>query len=609
MSEGCASEVQPAEGATPKGVRRSRVGKWRALVLLAVHVAIAAHVLHWQSTGSTLSPLEPSESMELSKNGIVNAGAIFLGLAIAATALFGRFFCGWACHLVAVQDACRWLLEKLGLRPRPVNLGLLGAVPWIVCVYMFFAPILYRVVSGLELGPLETKLSTNLFWATFPGWAMALTTFVVTSGLMVYLLGAKGFCTYGCPYGALFGIADQVAPLRVHVTDACSGCGHCTAVCTSNVRVHQEVRDWKAIVDPGCMKCLDCVSVCPKDALYVGFGAPAAVRSRARPKPARGATWAARAPRIASSAVFMWSCYVLLMFRGEEADFHLGFAALLALGSLVIALLFAGKSERPGAPSLGEDLILGVAFLVGLYAFRGYRLFPWLDATTPLLLAIGLGALVALATLTAWRSVGRSSLSLQTIEILRERRLTKPGWLMASLGVGLLALTAHATWSQVSSELASIEQRRLDQQRRDDVAGARAAYDRGVAHAAEARFSEAAAEFEAALALAPDFLQARENLAGMYCALGRFTDGIAQYELALAERPDDADTHFMLGRAYAALDQLDSALEHWSASVRLNPDHRPAHEMLAILYSQRGDELRAREHAEAARRDSGSGRR
>ena len=28
------------------------------------------------------------------------------------------------------------------------------------------------------------------------------------------------------------------------MTDACEHCGHCTVVCTSNVRVHEEVRDF-----------------------------------------------------------------------------------------------------------------------------------------------------------------------------------------------------------------------------------------------------------------------------------------------------------------------------------------------------------------------------
>ena len=84
--------------------------------------------------------------------------------------------------------------------------------------------------------------------------------------MTVYFLGSKGFCTYACPYGGFFGIADRVAPGRIRVTDACNECGHCTAVCTSNVIVHAEVKQYGMVVDPGCMKCMDCVSVCPTNA-------------------------------------------------------------------------------------------------------------------------------------------------------------------------------------------------------------------------------------------------------------------------------------------------------------------------------------------------------
>ena len=78
--------------------RRSRVGWWRAGVLLLVHLLIAVHIAHWLSTGSSLSPLEPSESIEFSTRGIVNAGLIFFVLTIGSTLVFGRWFCGWACH-------------------------------------------------------------------------------------------------------------------------------------------------------------------------------------------------------------------------------------------------------------------------------------------------------------------------------------------------------------------------------------------------------------------------------------------------------------------------------------------------------------------------------
>src|SRR5205085_2398459 len=91
-----------------------------------------------------------------------------------------------------------------------------------------------------------------------------------------------GFCAYGCPYGGFFRPLDRLAPARILVTDACEGCGHCTAVCTSNVRVHEEVREYGMVVDPGCMKCMDCVSVCPKEALYFGFAKPALLKGAAK---------------------------------------------------------------------------------------------------------------------------------------------------------------------------------------------------------------------------------------------------------------------------------------------------------------------------------------
>ncbi len=85
-------------------VRRSSHGKWRATVLVVVHLLIAAHVAHFLLTGRTFSPVEPSESMYTLELGYVNAGLLFLLLALLGTLIFGRYFCGWGSHLVALQD-------------------------------------------------------------------------------------------------------------------------------------------------------------------------------------------------------------------------------------------------------------------------------------------------------------------------------------------------------------------------------------------------------------------------------------------------------------------------------------------------------------------------
>src|SRR5206468_2843618 len=131
-------------------------------------------------------------------------------------------------------------------------------------------------------------------WKTFPPVAIAALTFVSCGFVIVYLLGNKGFCTYACPYGGIFGPVDYLAPGKIRVTDDCNGCGHCTATCTSNVRVAEEVATFKMVVDPGCMKCMDCVNVCPNDALYFGFGKPSAValkQAAKRPRRSFDFTW------------------------------------------------------------------------------------------------------------------------------------------------------------------------------------------------------------------------------------------------------------------------------------------------------------------------------
>jgi polyferredoxin/Flp pilus assembly protein TadD len=257
----------------------SRTSRWRAGALIALNLLMIAHFIQWRAMGTTVSPIEPSETMFTLQNGAVNAGFIFFTLAILATLVLGRFVCGWGCHIVSLQDFCGWLLKKVGLKPRPFRSRLLIYVPLLAAIYMFVWPTVYRWVVKPPAEPLIPQFTNHIitteFWATFPTLLVAIPFLFICGFVTVYFLGQKGFCTYACPYGGVFVLADKIAPGKIRVTDACNQCGHCTAVCTSNVLVHAEVKQYGLVVDPGCMKCMDCVSVCPNDALYFGFGKPA----------------------------------------------------------------------------------------------------------------------------------------------------------------------------------------------------------------------------------------------------------------------------------------------------------------------------------------------
>jgi ferredoxin len=358
-------------------VAKSKNSRWRAIVLVSVYLLVGLHVVHWLLAGRTITPVEPSEAMQTLEGGYVNAGAILFVLLIASTLVFGRWFCGWACHIVALQDLCAWLLGKVGLRPRPVRSRLLILVPFAAAFYMFAWPTVKRWWHGSPAPALDwsSQLATDDLWRTFPGFWMGMATFAVCGFLVVWWLGAKGFCTYGCPYGAIFAVADRFAPGRIRVTDACEHCGHCTSVCTSNVRVHEEVAVHGMVVDPGCMKCMDCVSVCPKEALYFGFGWPSPVKLSQQRRAAR--------------ADFTWPEEVLMAV--------VGFASFQ-------------------------------------WAWRGAWL---LIEGVPLLMAIGLGVITAMAVLLGERLLLRREVSFQHWPLKIGGRLTGRGWLAA---VAIIAL-------------------------------------------------------------------------------------------------------------------------------------------------------------------------
>lgn len=525
--------------------RTSRAGRWRAIVLLLVHAAIALHIGHYMARGETLSPLEPSESMAFTQQGIVNAGLIFFALAILSTLVLGRWFCGWACHVVALQDLCRHWMVKLGIRPRFVDLGVLKHVPLLAFVYMFLAPLVLTWMEGGSFTIAGTQLSTDSFWRTFPSLPVALLTFFVCGFAIVYLLGGKAFCSYGCPYGGIFGIADQVAPLRIRVTDACSQCGHCTVACTSNVNVSREVREYGMVVDPGCMKCMDCVQVCPKEALYVGWGAPAlfakartAIQSRSR-----------SVLRELATLVFFYAGFLALTWHDGRFGALLNplqwqLSAILAVGTWAVSFVFRSKSAERAEYSAGEELALGVFFLAAIVSFRG------LHGWVPLLMSMGVAAIAAWTALQGWRVASRSDFSWRNWRLKREGSFTPAG-----AAFGVLVLTALGGWA-----LAAREQREL----------------------------------------VSDFRTKETAL--IACSNGDFDRGLGLLEELLRDEPDDVELRIYAGQACLYLQQNERARGHLEAAVQADPLSAPAHRLLAALCDLENKPAEAARHREAAER-------
>jgi tetratricopeptide (TPR) repeat protein/ferredoxin len=573
--------------------RRSTIGKWRALVLSLIYVGFIAHFAHWWVAGRTLSPVEPSESMYTLEQGLLNAGFICFLVGIVSTLILGRWFCGWGCHIIALQDLCTWLLKRLHFRPKPFRSRLLMFVPLAAALYMFVWPTALRLYEARPAPALVYHLFTHDFWQTFPGPLMSIITLIVAGFLIVVLLGNKGYCYYACPYGGFFGLADKLAVGRIRVTEACEQCGHCTATCTSNVRVHEEVKRYGMVVDPGCMKCTDCISVCPKDALYFGFGRPSLFKG---------------APRAA----------------GRQRDYDYTWPEELALAGFLI---------------------------VSLYAFRG------LYDAIPLLLALGLAPIAAYLLVQAGRLLYEPNVRIHTLALKFKGRMTASGWAFGLFSLLLSAWIAHSAVLQyhvlegerllaIAGERQAASTSGVDEATitasRDALAhllwvrsfalvplasvetqiGSLYAYlnelDRAEPHLrkalalapsyAAARYKWAeliarrgdlaagVAELRRAVEDNPALIEARHDLTRALLAQNQRTDAIAILERVIARRPHDAMARVELASLLIEGGGPSPAAELLREAVRLQPGWAEAHLRLGLAEAKRGD----REAANAA---------
>jgi polyferredoxin len=87
---------------------------------------------------------------------------------------------------------------------------------------------------------------------------LSTTSAVVLASLAVLSLVVKNaWCRWGCPYGALLGLASYLSPPRiVRDATACNDCGACTRACPVEIPVHARLQ----VRSPECTGCLSCVA-------------------------------------------------------------------------------------------------------------------------------------------------------------------------------------------------------------------------------------------------------------------------------------------------------------------------------------------------------------
>jgi MauM/NapG family ferredoxin protein len=226
--------------------------------------------------------------------------ALFLSLVlVAATLLFGRFFCGWVCPLGTLIDFSAKLFPRRKKLPEEnasaaqpkyyllvslvacclLGFNLAGWFDPIAFITRVYALLLYPFVflllnSGLDvLRPLAAKLQlVTLYHAQFmqPLFYLNILTLLIFSGVLFLNFFAERFwCRTLCPLGALLSVFSRRGMFKRQVSDACNRCMKCLRECPM-AAIPKEPEKTAAAE---CIQCLHCSHICPQSAISFKPGA------------------------------------------------------------------------------------------------------------------------------------------------------------------------------------------------------------------------------------------------------------------------------------------------------------------------------------------------
>jgi len=238
----------------------------------------------------------------------IHAALLLSLITVAATFLFGRFFCGYICPLGTLIDFSKELFPRKKTLPgenstatQPKYFILLSLI--ICCLLGFnlvywFDPIafitrvytllLYPLVflllnSGLDaLRPLAAQLQlVTLSHKQFmqPLFYANVITLLIFSGILFLNCFAERFwCRTICPLGALLSVFSRRGMFKRQVSDACNGCMKCHRECPM-AAIPKEPEE---TATAECIQCLHCSDICPQSAISFKpalFSSPAGVNA------------------------------------------------------------------------------------------------------------------------------------------------------------------------------------------------------------------------------------------------------------------------------------------------------------------------------------------
>lgn len=214
---------------------------------------------------------------------ILSALSVTIGATLVwflLTLLFGRIYCstvcpiGWLTELFArlgrsLQRRHPKMFRPTGWKSRCKWSGHILVV-YVVCLLIGLVAVPFAIEPWNITRNIFSVVHPSAVSATWIEFGYGAATGIVAGIVSFMLIAAvstmrgREFCTDICPLGTALGLIGDRTLYHIEIDpDMCISCGKCEDVCTAHcIKVVSRYVD-----NPRCLRCLDCISVCPNDAI------------------------------------------------------------------------------------------------------------------------------------------------------------------------------------------------------------------------------------------------------------------------------------------------------------------------------------------------------
>lgn len=194
--------------------------------------------------------------------------------------LVGRFICGWLCLFGLIQELLYMIpVPKVTVKEQ-IDKILRYAKYFFLFGFCIFAVLFLRDKYGLTfpyfckfvcpIGMLEggiPLLALNKAYRAAVGflymWKLCILVLIIVLSMVIN----RPFCKYLCPLGAFYSLFQKISFLRITVDkDVCVECGACEKNCKMQVNPAKNPNSTE------CIRCGECIHICPKSALSFKLG-------------------------------------------------------------------------------------------------------------------------------------------------------------------------------------------------------------------------------------------------------------------------------------------------------------------------------------------------